>query len=147
MQTLEKIIQKFFDIKIISFAITGSCGFIVDILTTWILKERVGINPYISHSFGFILAVFNNYILNRYWTFKEEERKTKISLNQFLSFVAISTIGLFFNTIILYLLFNFLYLNFYLSKVLSVMLVFIWNYIANSLITFKFNKQVNQNVN
>ncbi|OUD37437.1 GtrA family protein, partial [Flavobacterium sp. FPG59] len=57
--------------------------------------------------------------------------------NQFLSFLIISIIGFLLNTSFLYLLQKNTKINFYVCKVIVIVIVFIWNFTANSLYTFK----------
>lgn len=82
---------------------------------------------------GFSLAVVNNYLLNKYFTF--QDRNTQLA-TQFLKFFVISIIGLALSNLFLYLLQKNTKLNFYLGKAIVIGLVFTWNFSANSLYTF-----------
>ena len=82
---------------------------------------------------GFSLAVVNNYLLNKYFTF--QDRNTQLA-TQFLKFFVISIIGLALSNLFLYLVQKNAKLNFYLSKAIVIGLVFTWNFSANSLYTF-----------
>lgn len=120
-------------IRILKFGIVGISGIGVDFLITWLCKEKFAMNRFVANALGFTLAVFSNYSLNRLWTF--EDKNPNIS-EQFMLFAAVSLTGLLFNTTILYLLNKKHRYNFYLSKVAAIGIVFIWNFIANSFITF-----------
>lgn len=121
-------------LQLARFIITGFVGLMIDFLFTWLCKDVFYWNKYVANGMGFSLAVFNNYILNRVWTFKSKE--TSIA-KQFILFVAISLIGLVLSTTFLFLIHQKMQLPFYLSKALVVVIVFIWNYTANSIFTFK----------
>ncbi len=142
MEKIKINLEKLFDIRIIKFGIIGSTGFVIDMSVTWIFKEIFGVDQYISHALGFIAAVVNNYVLNKYWTFQDNSVK---SVRQFGFFFFISLIGMGFNTFFLYVFVEFVHINFYLGKVLAVMLVFLWNYVSNSILTFSGRKQINNN--
>ncbi|WP_197091635.1 GtrA family protein [Sphingobacterium endophyticum] len=116
------------------FALVGFFGMGIDFLFTWIFKEKLHINKFIANSIGFIIAVFNNYLLNRIWTFSSQNPQI---FKQFISFLGISAIGLGLNTLFLYFFHEKLNLNFYLSKFLAIGMVFIWNFSANLIFTFK----------
>ena len=120
--------------QLIRFMITGFIGLVIDFLVTWLCKEHYGWNKYIANATGFSFAVVNNYILNRLWAFRNRSKKIA---KQFFSFLIISIAGLALSTLFLYLIHQKLFINFYISKAIVVLIVFIWNYTANSLITFK----------
>ena len=120
--------------KFLKFCIVGSSGMIIDFGTTWLLKEKVKVNKYFANSTGFILAATSNYLLNRFWTFQSEN--TKIA-TEYASFVLISLVGLGINNLVVYILTEKLKFNFYLSKLFAVVVVTIWNFSMNNLITFR----------
>ncbi len=115
------------------FGAVGLIGMAIDFLITWICKEKLKINKFIANALGFSIAVINNYLLNRLWTFSSKNPQI---LQQFAYFLMISCIGLTLNTLFLYLFHNKLKINFYLSKSLSIGIVFLWNFTANLLLTF-----------
>jgi len=119
--------------KIIKYALVGLSGVVVDFSTTWITKEKIKLNKYFANSIGFALAVTSNYLLNRYWTFNDLESPIG---PQYLKFIIISSVGLGLNNLFLYLLVKKLHTGFYFSKLLVVVLIFIWNYTANYFYTF-----------
>jgi len=121
----------------VKFAAVGLLGMGIDFFITWICKEKLQINKFIANGIGFSIAVVNNYIFNRIWTFSSKNPQV---FQQFLYFLGISSIGLLLNTSFLYLFHQKLKLNFYLSKLLAIGIVFIWNFTANLLFTFSNGK-------
>ena len=89
--------------KFLKFCIVGSLGLSIDFGATYLLKEKIKINKYVSNSIGFILATFSNYLFNKYWTFKDTDPD---ALMQFTKFVSVSFVGLGFSNMIIYLLIN-----------------------------------------
>lgn len=128
------MIDSFLILKLIKFCVVGFSGMFVDFGTTWLLKEKVKANKYLSNSTGFVLAATSNYFLNRIWTFHSHNQQIA---TEYFSFIGISLIGLGINNLIIYILTDKFKLNFYLSKLLAVGVVTIWNFIMNYLITFK----------
>ena len=123
-----------FLLKLIKFGIVGVSGMIVDFGTTWILKEKLKVPKYIANSTGFTLAATSNYILNRIWTFNSTDPHI---VSQFLKFFIISVLGLLLNNLIIYFFTDFKYrINFYISKGIATLLVFLWNFFMNYLFTF-----------
>jgi putative flippase GtrA len=121
-------------IKFFKFGLVGFSGLVIDFSITWICKEKLLLNKYLSNSFGFLFGVVNNYFLNKYFTFHNNDNHLA---TQFLSFLIISIIGFLLNTTFLYLLQKNTKINFYVCKVMVTVIVFIWNFTANSLYTFK----------
>ena len=116
------------------FGLVGASGMVIDFGVTWLCKEKLRWNKYLSNSLGFILAATNNYCWNRLWTFQSESGEIA---REYFSFVFIALIGLGLNNLILYLLHEKLHLNFYLSKLLAILCVTIWNFSMNYVFTFR----------
>lgn len=121
-------------VRFVKFGFVGFSGLIVDFGITWIFKEKLKINKYLANSFGFLFGVTNNYFLNRYFTFQNHNPNIG---NQFISFLVIAIIGFAINTGFLYLLQKKTKINFYVCKFLVTLIVFFWNFGANSFYTFK----------
>jgi len=120
--------------KFIMFSIVGASGVIVDFSITWLFKEKIRIHKYIANSLGFVVATVSNYLLNRFWTFYTENAHAKF--NEFSKFFFIALIGLAINNAILFLFHEKLKWNFYVSKLVAIGIVSIWNFSFNYLYTF-----------
>ncbi len=121
-------------LRFIRFGIVGASGMVVDFGVTWLCKEKLHWNKYISNSLGFILAATNNYIWNRLWTFHSTSDAVA---REYTLFFIIALIGLGLNNGIIYLLHERLHLNFYLSKLIAIGCVTIWNFVMNYVFTFR----------
>jgi len=119
--------------KFIKFCIVGAIGLLIDFGITFFLKEKWLFNKYVANSVGFSLAVLNNYLLNKYWTFQDTNSEI---FNQGTKFLIISIIGLLLNNQLIYLLINRNKWNFYVSKLIAVLLIVLWNFLANYFYTF-----------
>lgn len=127
------MIDGIFILRFLKFCIVGASGMLLDFSTTWFFKEKVKINKYIANSTGFVIAASSNYLLNRIWTFQSHNSHVA---TQYLSFIAISLIGLVINNLVIYILNGRFKYNFYLSKLIAVFVVTLWNFSLNFLITF-----------
>jgi putative flippase GtrA len=128
------MIDKLLILKFIKFCVVGLSGMLIDFGTTWLLKEKVKINKYIANSTGFILAATSNYIWNRLWTFQSENSHIAKEYSQF---IIIAVIGLGINNLVVYIFADKVKLNFYLSKLIAILIVTVWNFMMNYLITFR----------
>ena len=126
-------IDKLLIYKFIKFGIVGCSGMIIDFGTTYLCKEILKINKFISSGIGFIFAATSNYFLNRAWTFESADERIG---SQYLHFMIVSIIGLGINSLTLYFLNEKLKWNFYFSKLLAIGITTIWNFFANLLFTF-----------
>jgi len=126
-------------LSFVKFGITGMSGMVLDFSLTWLFKDVFHVNKFLANAIGFSAAVMSNYFINRIWTF---QNKAKIS-KQLAAFVTVSIIGLLLNSMVVYVFNNLLLLNFYLSKIIAVGLVFIWNFSANYFYVFKSTKEQN----
>ncbi|WP_256004388.1 MULTISPECIES: GtrA family protein [Pedobacter] len=124
--------QTFF-FKFFKFGIVGFSGLIVDFGVTYLLKEKLRVQKYVSSSFGFLVATGTNYLLNRSWTFHNQD---PAYIAQFGKFFLISLVGLALGNILIYLLHDRLKWNFYMAKGCAVVAVSFWNFFANYLYTF-----------
>lgn len=121
-------------IRFVRFGIVGASGMVVDFGMTWLCKEKLHWNKYISNSIGFVCAATSNYILNRIWTF---ESQNEAVIREYSSFLLIAVIGLGLNNLILYLLHGKLQWHFYLSKLIAIGCVTLWNFTMNYVFTFQ----------
>lgn len=120
-------------IRFFRFGVVGALGLCIDFCITWIFKEKIKANKYISNCLGFFVAASSNYILNKYFTFQNNDTEV---IQQFLTFIGIALAGLGFNLGILFGFQTYTKLNFYISKMIATAIVFLWNFLANSWITF-----------
>ncbi len=120
-----------FLIKVFRFAIVGLSGLLLDFSVTWLLKEKAKANKYFANSCGFIVAVINNYIWNRRWTFESNH----IWLPELSRFVLFALIGLLLNNLLIMLFHGKWNIKFYYAKMLATICVFVWNFLSN----FYFN--------
>ena len=126
--------DKLFIFKFLKFGVVGFSGIFVDFGVTYLFKEIIKINKYISNAIGFICAATSNYILNRIWTFQSENTDVATEYGKFM---LVSVIGLGINSLTLYILTDKLKWNFYLSKIFAIGVATLWNFFANLMFTFK----------
>lgn len=83
------------------FSIIGSLNFLVDIAVLNILSYITGFNKgifaAIFSAVSFLIANVNSYYLNRKWTFRNNEKKSRYKV-----FLAISVMGIVANMLIVY---------------------------------------------
>jgi len=120
-------------IKFLKFGMVGASGVVVDFGFTYLGKEIIRIQKYVSNAIGFTIAASTNYFLNRWWTFHSNNPEIGIEYSRFLF---ISILGLGINTLVIWLLVSRYNRNFYVSKLIAIGVVTVWNFFLNLLFTF-----------
>jgi putative flippase GtrA len=122
-----------FLLKFVKFCIVGLSGIIVDFGITFLSKEILKIQKYISNALGFSIAATTNYMLNRVWTFHSHNPNVTV---EFSRFFIIALIGLGINLLIVWAMSGKLKVNFYISKLVATFIVTAWNFLINAYYTF-----------
>lgn len=125
---MEQLISKF-----LCFSLVDLLGMVIDFTVTYICKEYLRWQKYLSNTLGFLTAVCSNFIFNRSWTF--ESRNPAIG-KEFATFTFVSLIGLMINSAVLWLLHQRLKVSFYYAKVVATGITVVWNFFANLCFTF-----------
>ena len=120
--------------QFIRFSMVGALGTLVNILVLYFLVEFISLWYMVSATIAFVVALTNNYIFNRLWTFSSKEIKI---LKQYSKFFAINMIGLVINLSILYALVEFENLWYVFAQILSITAAWISNFMGNKLWVFK----------
>ena len=119
--------------KFLKFGAVGFLGVFVNFGITFVCKEWLKMNKYLSSVLGFIIAATTNYFINRSWTFQSTNPQMG---TEYLRYCFISVVGLGIDTMTVWLLSSKLKWNFYLSKVFAVGAAMMWNFLGNLLFTF-----------
>ena len=117
----------------LKFCAVGGSGVFVDFLITFLCKEKIKLNKYLSNSIGFIIAASSNYILNRVWTFASNNENIT---TEYLSFIFVSIVGLGIVNAVIWLVHDKLNYNFYISKIGAIGVATFWNFVANYIFVF-----------
>lgn len=111
----------------------GFTGVFVDFGITFICKEFLKIQKYVSNALGFTIAATTNYMMNRIWTFHSHNPHVGL---EFTRFFLIALIGLGINLLIIWTMTGKFKVNFYVSKLVATLLVTVWNFLINAYFTF-----------
>lgn len=119
--------------KFISFLIVGLSGLLLDFGFTFICKEKVLLNKYLSNSIGFLISTISNYFLNRHFTFQSNNPDI---VTEFYWYIGISIIALIIYNGIVWLGINKWKTNFYIAKLIGRVVFTFWNFFGHFFITF-----------
>ncbi len=124
-------------LQLFRYTFVGGLAFIVDFGTLYILTEYFNIHYLVSGGIAFIFGLIINYFLSVKWVFNNRAMENR--LIEFLLFTLIGLVGLGLNELFLWILTDILLIYYLLSKIITTILVYLWNFFARKIILF--NKQ------
>jgi putative flippase GtrA len=120
-------------VQLVKFGLVGGSGYVVNLLVFAALTEFAGVHHIPAAIGAFCVAVSNNFLLNRHWTFRARDGHAGF---QAARFFAVSLVGLAFNLAVLELLVSVAELPELPAQALAVALAMPVNFIGNKLWTF-----------
>ncbi|MGD2248864.1 MAG: GtrA family protein [Candidatus Methanofastidiosia archaeon] len=120
-------------VQFIKFCIVGSIGGVITLGVLYGLTEFLNIWYMISAGIAFTLAVSNNFVLNKYWTFKDSTPKI---YHQFVIFFVINVTSLVINLSVLYVITEFMEIWYVKAQIAAILVALSNNYLGNKKFTF-----------
>lgn len=138
------MIKKILDRKVIKFLIVWITSTIVDIAFLYIFYEKIWLSLYISIFLSFLLSVINWFLLNKFWTFEDKSKSYK---SQFFKFFIASSIWLLITFVLMYLFVEIFSIYYIYAKLLTTLVVVVWNYNINKFWTFAIKEDIKKIIN
>lgn len=120
--------------QLIRFIIIGCITVFLDLTILIILTDFFNVHYLISTATGFIIASCINYILSVKFVFYTGRFKKRS--NEIFVFMMVTSLGIILNHIIMYSGHELLLINYKLVKILSLVLVTIFNFLTKKFIVF-----------
>jgi putative flippase GtrA len=117
------------------FAIVGFIGTLVHLTVLFILTEFFGVFYLVSAVFAFIVAVTNNFIFNKVWTFKESSNGR--THERYIIFFMVAIVAFFVNLSILYYVTEHLNVHYMISQLIAIAFSLWINFLGSKLFAFK----------
>ena len=124
--------------EVIRFLAAGAAGFLVEMGTLILLKEKAGLDTLVATPLAFLLSVLVNYLICVFWVWPGSREQSRAAR---LAFCLTSAVGLLLNELFMFLfrvlwgeeavlftVLSFTVSLYMLNKVLSTCLVMVWNY-------------------
>ena len=120
-------------LKYFKYCLVGGAGAIIDFTLYSSIIYTINLNYLISNAFSFTFATIFVYYLQKNWTFQYFTNKNLRTFNRFLQIVIITYV---LNNIILIISVELLHIGLLISKIIQILLSFVWGYYANSIYVF-----------
>jgi putative flippase GtrA len=119
-------------VQLAKFCTVGASGYVVNLAVYWLLL-RADMHYLPAAVCSFLVAVTNNYLWNRLWTFHHQRGRL---VYQGMRFLLVSTIALAANLVFLWILVE-LGVGALPAQAIAIVLVTPWNFAANKLWSFR----------
>jgi putative flippase GtrA len=120
-------------VQLFKFGVVGATGYVLNLLVFGLLNQGLGVNHLLAAVASFCVAVSNNFLLNRHWTFQATQGHAGF---QAARFFAVSVMALGVNLALLYLLVDVASAPELPSQAIAVALAMPFNFLGNKLWTF-----------
>jgi putative flippase GtrA len=117
------------------YTFVGGIAFIADFGSLFVLTEFFNVHYLISAAVAFLLGLTINYILSVVWVFSKRIFRNKSA--EFGVFAFIGIIGLGLNELFIWFFTEHIHFYYLLSKIVSTVFVFLWNFIVRKFILFR----------
>jgi Predicted membrane protein len=119
-------------VQLVKFGLVGGSGYVINLAVFAVLNQNLAVNHLLAAVGAFCVAVSNNYLWNRYWTFGAGAGPARFEAARFF---AVSLGSLFINLVILQLLVM-AELPELQAQAVAVAVAMPFNFIGNKLWTF-----------
>lgn len=123
------ILNQFF-----KYFIASGIAFIVDFSLLWILTDILKLYYILSATISFIIGLLTIYTISTKWVFSE--RKLENKTKEFIIFSLIGLVGVFINTLGIWLFTEKMHFHYLISKIVVTFFVFMWNFLVRKLVLF-----------
>jgi putative flippase GtrA len=120
-------------VQLAKFCTVGATGYVVNLGVFTLLLHKGGVHYLLAAVCSFLVAVTNNYLWNRIWTFRHERGHIAY---QGLRFLLVSMVALGANLLFLAVLVS-LGMPKVPAQAIAIALVTPWNFVANKLWSFR----------
>lgn len=123
-------------LQLFQFAVVGGSGYVVNLVVFALLTAALDAHHLLAAVGAFCVAVTNNFVLNRIWTFRSQGAREDHAGFQAARFFSVSLVGLSVNLLVLTLLVDALETSELPAQAVAVAVATPVNFIGNKLWTF-----------
>lgn len=121
-------------VQLVQFCVVGGVGYLINLGVYKLLVHEVDVHYLVAATISFAVAVTNNYLLNRLWTFRRNKGN---AAHQGARFLVVSLASLGANLLILLVLAEVAGLGKVPAQAVAIVLVTPLNFVGNKLWSFR----------
>ena len=129
---IHSFIRRIIPRRAVSFALVGSIGVLVQLFTIYFLMAISSLAFEQVLPLGVVVAASTNFIINNLFTFRNNKLIGKSFFFGLIKFLLVSSLPIIANIGITSLFYSQLSINTFISQIVGILVVFIWNYAASS---------------
>lgn len=133
---IDKLLKNFR--PFLKYCIVGVTGTFIDLASLYVFVEYFLIPVIPATVISFLLAVTNNFIFNKIWTFKSKSRNYR---KLFIKFLIVSIVGLGLTITSMHVMVNLIGIWYMFAKAITSLIVLTWNFLANKVWTFRLTEK------
>jgi putative flippase GtrA len=119
--------------QLLKFGLVGGLGYVINLAVFAVLVNNLGVHRALAAVFAFCVAVSNNFLWNRYWTFEPGDGHPAFQAARFFT---VSIVGLGINLAVLEFLVAATSIGDLGAQAIAVAVAMPFNFICNKLWTF-----------
>jgi putative flippase GtrA len=124
-------------LQLVRFAVVGGVGFVINILVYAAFVHGAGFDYHVASVLAWLVAVLNNFVLNRYWTFDARDGRAHF---QAMRFFVVSLVALGANQLLLTLFVEGAGMEKVAAQALAVVGSMPLNFLGNKLWSFRVDE-------
>ena len=117
--------------RLIKFFTVGATGTVVNQGLLWSLTDILGMYYLYSALISIESSIISNFILNNAWTFRDVRSLAGSAFHRFIKYNLLCIAGSALNYVILWLLTDFVHLNYLISNLFGIAAAVTWNYLIS----------------
>lgn len=125
-------------VQLVRYFISGGVAFIADASLLYILTEWGGLHYLLSTVVSYSVGLVITYLFSIKWVF--DHRSVENRGVEFSVFVMIGVAGLGLTSLFMWIFTSLMGLHYLVSKIITIVLVFIWNFVAKKILLFRRKK-------
>lgn len=142
-KTIFSLIQNIYQNKgeILRFYIVGAIGLVINYIVSSYFFIYLNFDHIQSSILGIIVSLSSNFLLNKIWTFQDNNMKIKIILKQYLKYFIFNSVGVVIQLSIVFGLGK-TNIDYGIIILIAISIASILNYIVNKKFIFKNKKEI-----
>jgi dolichol-phosphate mannosyltransferase len=138
LKTIKERIDKKFIIRFVKFGIVGGSGVFVNMFLLWFCKDQLDIPLAIASLIAIGVSIFTNFVLNNYWTWKDDSTKNKYSfIHRMWRYYITASLSAAINYVTLLLLSEYIGIYYLIANLIGIGLGMVFNFVLGEFWVFK----------